>query len=68
MNRGIVEALVVLGAIFFALFVFDRPDFMRLFSGLRGFVLDHLVAVIVGVLALIAARLVLHSPQQIDRF
>jgi len=67
MNRGIVHALVALGAILLILLLFDRPDCMRFISSVRGFVLDHWEAVIVAVLAMIGARLVVRSSHQIDR-
>ena len=67
MNRGSVHALVLIGAMVFALFVFDRPDFMRLIQAVRGFVSEHAYAVIVTLLALLGARIALHSPHQINR-
>jgi hypothetical protein len=67
MNRGMVDLLVVLGVVLFALFLWDRADFMRMFWWVREFVSDHKEAVIVGLLALIGARLVIRSPHEIDK-
>ena len=38
----------MLGAVLFALFVFDRSDFLRFFFLVRGFVSDHVEAVILA--------------------
>jgi len=67
MNRGVVDALVMFAAILFGMFLLDRADFMRLFTDVREFVSEHTEAVVVGLLALLSARLVLRSPQHVDK-
>jgi len=67
MNRGLVHALVAIAVILFALFLWDRVDFMRLVSWVRGLVSDHTEAVVVTVLALIGARIVIRPPHPMNR-
>ena len=67
MNRGLMHALVAFGVILLILFVFDRADLMRLFSNVREFVIAHRGAVVIGLIALLSLRVVMHSPHQIGR-
>jgi len=64
MNRAWIHALVMLGAVFCLLFVFDRPDFTRFVSSLGGFAADHWLAVVLSLIAIAATRLLMRSPHQ----